>query len=345
MKKTLLAALLIGSVSAIAQPTLSGLNTNPVFGENVTIAYYNYIAQGSAGAAQTWNFASITPVSAGTVATYGTGGVSATDLGTFPSANIVQTFTNGQKSFFTTNTNSYQFQGIIAGAQVINYSNPEDQLRFPMTFGTTSYTDAFVAMVDNGAQQYSRIGTSSVVADGYGTLILPGGTYTNVLRVKNTQIYQDSINLAPGLDYIYEYTNVQYLWYLPNNHAPIFTSYNFSYTLNGGAPVNSQGSYKLATIATSDISNLTSVHSLSIYPNPVNSGEINLDVNLIQDIDYDVTVLNAIGEAVLVSKNELGKSGFNSNKIDVSELSNGIYTLLIQGSGQTLVSKKLIIQK
>jgi NADPH-dependent 7-cyano-7-deazaguanine reductase QueF-like protein len=345
MKKTLLSTLLLGSVSVIAQPTLTGLNSNPVFGENVNLAYYNYIAQGNSGASQTWNFAAITPVTAGTVATYTNGAVNSSDLVTFPSANIVQTFTNGQKSFFTTTSSSYQFQGVIAGAQVIDYSNPEDQMRFPMTFGTASYTDAFVAAVDNGAQQFSRIGNSTVVADGYGTIILPGGTYTNVLRVKNTQIYQDSINLAPGFDYIYDYTNTQYLWYLPNNHVPIFTTYNLSYVLNGGAPTVSQGAYKLATIATADVSEITAIHSLSIYPNPINTGEINLDLNLIEDIAYDLIIMNSIGQEVFVSKNELGQFGYNGNKIDVSQLTNGMYTVQIQGNGKTLVSKKLIIQK
>ena len=89
------------------------------------------------------------------------------------------------------------------------YTDAEDGLHIPLTYQDSySYYSYFEQYVF-GSFLAENDRNGSVMADGYGTLITPNGTYSNVLRVK---IQETSFG----------FTNTQYAWYDVNNFTPIF---------------------------------------------------------------------------------------------------------------------------
>jgi hypothetical protein len=57
-----------------------------------------------------------------------------------------------------------------------------------------------------------------------------------------------------------------------------------------------------------------------VYPNPVNNG--NLNVELLADEDIQLEVINVLGETLVQTKLNVGK-----NLINIGQLSKGIYVL------------------
>ncbi|MBC8366264.1 hypothetical protein H8E52_02530 [bacterium] len=72
------------------------------------------------------------------------------------------------------------------------YDDTEQILPLPYTYGSTSQDD-FSGTWWLGESPYPFTGTVEFEADGYGTLILPSGTYHNVVRY---HLYREQVNVA-----------------------------------------------------------------------------------------------------------------------------------------------------
>lgn len=170
---------------ASAQPVINANNIAQNF--NADFYYLETPAGfsvGAAGANQTWNFSGI-----------GTGMLLGTDTAvpvagspfaaTFPQANYLYKM-NGPFSdadtYFYHNLTPAKFEIYSLGYDGFmgeNYQqNPRTYLTFPYTYNTV-FTDTF--------KESSRPSSSTITAtyDAYGTLIMPFGTFTNVVRQKS----------------------------------------------------------------------------------------------------------------------------------------------------------------
>ena len=81
----------------------------------------------------------------------------------------------------------------------------------------------------------------------------------------------------------------------------------------------------------------TSIDKLSLYPNPVSNGILNINTNAnnIAEV-FEINIFSTDGKRVLTRKQQLDKA------VNVSELQQGVYMLQLN-NGQQTVSKKLII--
>lgn len=343
MKKNLLSilsAITIMSSVAIAQPTLNSSNTNPITGDVLTLQSYSYVASGGSGASQTWNFSSVTQTTNAAI-TYTYASVTASNTSTWSNANL-QFNSSGVTGFNKTSTTALQNYGTQQGTVNIVYSNPEDQMHYPFTMGN-SYTDPFYATFVSAGYNYVRRGSTSVNADAYGTLQLPGSTYSNVLRVHFVQTYQDSTFFTGIGPYIVTYVNDEYMWYLPNNHMPIFSTYSLTANIPFSGPSTTTGSNKLVTIVTGINEQLNYIQSMNFYPNPSTNGIINLDLNLNESIKYEIAIFDNLGREVLRTDTNEGISGYNFRTIDVSKIAGGLYTMEVISNNIKLSNHKVVI--
>jgi hypothetical protein len=339
MKKNLLIiGLSVLTIAGIAQPTLTSTNTNGVIGDQFNFQAGSWINQGGSGASQTWNFLAVT-ASTAAVSVSSISAVTSGNAINFPNANQ-QLNTGANAGMNKASSTANQNYGIVSGTVNIIYSDPEDQMRYPFSMGS-SYSDPFYATFSSAGSNYVRKGTTSLNADAYGTLQLPGGTYSNVLRIHLTQNYSDSTNFGGTFPYVITYNNDMYMWYLPNNHQPIFSTYAIA--VNGGTPQKSSNTLVNATNGISEIS--TSVKSLNFYPNPNSGNTLNLDLNLNDNIKYNIIISDNLGREILKTESTNGFAGYNFNTINISSLENGIYHFEIVSENLKLVSKKIIIQK
>ena len=325
--------ILMCSVS-FAQPTLTATGTNPVIGNSYTSASGNYVSPGGSGASQTWNLSSITSTGSSTANAVTPG---STSYGSsFPNSNLAWSYSGGTVGYYKTSSTAFQFYGGASGTNVLSYSNPEDFLHFPFTYNNT-YNDAWAVNYNSGGYTFYRTGTTTVTADGYGTLTTPNGTYTNVLRVHFVQVYQDSAYI--GSPYIVTYNNDEYIWYKEGVHVQLAAVYTLTSSI--AAPTTS-GLYSTGNLGVDNPSEIISYTNL--YPNPA-TDIVTIDFKLTENQKVDVRLINVIGEQLNINQNTDGVQGENRIQLDVADLSEGIYFAQIVLNGNIAATKRFVITK
>lgn len=134
----------------------------------------------------------------------------------FPKANLVEKYSDGRLVFMDkTDTENFLlgFIGTESEMKMV-YTKPMLFAKRPIKFGD-KFNNKYETEYTVKGMDFKGNGTVSIVADGYGTLILPNGKYENVLRVKITQSQTDKL-----IKYQSENTTetVTYVWF-DNEHA------------------------------------------------------------------------------------------------------------------------------
>lgn len=321
---SLFAFLGASAVTAVAQPSLSAANTNPIAGESFVINTAPYMAPGAGGANVTWNFSTLT--SSGTNTFSYVSSSSTPNGASFPNANIAYTV-SGMTDYYSATGSTYARAGAYGNNTAISYSDVEQLLSYPFTYNST-FVDSFKSTYTSNGITLQRLGKITATADGYGTLVLPNGTVTNVLRVKWEEDYGDYYS---GFA-MYEYETTIYAWYKPGVHYPIMSMTEL--VVNQGA-ANRYGSYM-------DVSGLGAFENsvagnLLVYPNPSNS-LLNIDLSLQTGANVKISVINMLGESFIYSEQTAGAGNFYKT-LDVSGLAAGMYILQLDIEGTRMIRK------
>lgn len=265
MKKIIL-FLLGTSAMFSAQITLTKASHDPILNDIVDNRLITGTVDNSAtGANVTFSNGSLT---LGTPALVSYLTPSASEISTFPGSNI-KMVEGATAILYKASPTKLEITGIVNPQVTLNLSMDNGTyINYPTTFGPAQ-TDAakgtFTSSVINGI----CVGTTSVEADAYGTLILNGQTYNNVLRVKFIQNF--SLHLPTDVTFINPLGtvgNTVYSYYEASHRYPLLSSTN----LNISVPllgINQTTSTAMAlNIATLAVSNTIKKESFSVYPNP-----------------------------------------------------------------------------
>lgn len=302
MKKNYL-ILLFASVSAFAQPIINPSNITLGVASEVFIAETDGFDPGSAGPNKTWNFSGLTMVSVGTSATTDPAGKPGAN--TFPTANFCSADTSEPPSsfvYFRHDAQKMELLGeLYVGIGTVNYNaNPKTYLEFPYTYNKV-ITDTYKAALDDDATSFTT------TYDAYGTLILPFGTYQNVIRQK-----------------IVENGQTDYIWFHVSPFFPIIQT-----ALADGA----MGILKTPSVLATAHFDQSSAFTVS--PNP-SSGIFNITLTNVREAQIDVYDL--VGKLIVSQK-----SSDVSTAIDLQNCNAGIYLVKVTANDQTSVQK--IIKK
>ncbi|TXI75571.1 MAG: T9SS type A sorting domain-containing protein [Flavobacteriales bacterium] len=174
--------LLLVPVAATAQPILQSADVQ-VMGN--TYAIHLVTDPGASdpnadGANVTWDFSSATlTMNAGSTTFMAPAGTPY--AASYPTSNLAQSVTiPGSTTYTYFNLQSAQLDMLgqeIGGSDPTVYTDPKTPLQFPM-----AYEDWFIDYYEYDGTEYSV----SRAYMGYGTVILPTGTYTNVVKVAST---------------------------------------------------------------------------------------------------------------------------------------------------------------
>jgi hypothetical protein len=327
----LLPALVLSAASATAQPTLTVSTNMPVPGLANTVFRASSATPGPAGANQTWNFSSLTSTATATSNYAACPG--APDCGTFPSANLTgNEQLMGNQMFYDASSSVLSVVGVrgagTPGGPIVNtfYSDPEDYLRFPMTFNST-YTDPSKATFTLFGQPATHTATTTVHADAWGTLILPGNnTYNNVLRVKRTTAFVDSSN---GLAFITG-TATAYMWYS--------TAYK-EFLMIIGQVNTSQGNVTSVGWVVPGVAGVKDAESdglaFVVSPNPAQD---HIALRWAAGMEATLSLQDLTGHTVLQT------SGRGDAAMDVGGLPRGLYMLRATGADGITGTQKILLQ-
>jgi type IX secretion system substrate protein len=294
-----------------AQPVI--VNTMPPFTVGTTDSIYTApasVAPGGGGSGITWNLSALTPSAIGTISAVTPS--STPYISTFPTATFCAKLSpiSGGSAYIYERISSTKWEQLAndyagVGTGTDYTPNPESSIEFPMSY-LNSFVDTF-QKVGGGAN------TVTITYDGYGTLMTPFGTYTNVARIYKYW--------GPG-DYDYN-------WYETSPNLGIVVSFDAqsnAYTL-----VREAG-------ATSGIKVESAPHAVTLFPNPfTDRATLKIDVDELRNASVTITDVmgNVVKQIPLVA---------TETTIQRDDLSSGIYLYHVCNNGFRISNGRLIIQ-
>lgn len=301
MKKnyTIFLILLIFSMSLSAQPVLNDTDFTSFYKYD---GYYANnvvgLSPGSAGANQTWDFSGLSvPHSAGT---YSVVPVALTPYaGDFPTANIC--FISPTVYFddpyyyiyYKTSPTSFEAVGLADSTGSELFIDSGISFIFPYIYNT---------IINDTYQIYVGDDSSfSSTYDGYGTLITPFGTYSNVIR-------QKSVETLGAITY------TDYSWFSTNPFKSIMEIY-FTNDINGNS---TNGVQIFSNFAPLSLTAFNKENSIKVYPNPTTSI---LNLHFSNAVTLDKLVIIDISGKTVMQQTK------NITQINVEKLPAGVYIL------------------
>jgi len=248
----------------------------------------------------------------------------------FPSANATVSWSSFGTPYhhFLLSDTSYIYVG--GGGTFGDYQYIDDykQLQFPFTYND-SYTDTFVAISNTGSY---RAGSFTVSADGYGTLLVPGQSINDVLRVKRVSAYRDTTNGNP------RFTEETYYEYYKNGIAHYILLHGF-YTITTGTsnPVSGSQLFFNSGVLISATNNTS--QSLSKIKLVKQGNQYQLLINTQGTYNTNINLFNSIGQLV-AQKSASISNEVASIVLPTAHLSNGIYIVQLNDSNGTTVALK-----
>lgn len=337
MKKIYFLAISIMSFQAMnAQITLTAANNNPSVGNSFTQNYYdaNTVNPGAAGANITWNFASLTPQSTltGTMVNPST----LSDASNHPASNLAaEDASTGNQSYMFVDGDEYSMVGAFSpGTFRDTYTDIREFVKFPITYGN-SFNETFSGTSNNiaASQTYDRGGTVAITADGYGDLVLPYGTITNVLRVKIITLYSDGQGGVPFINY----EDTSYFWF---NASTKYTIMSWTILNMGGFSTIKTGMYMdQSSVITSLGDDFTPNNPITIYPNPVSNNQ----TTILLDKLYENAQLQVIDITGKIVKAENVAVTSKNITLNLDGLNKGIYFVQILHDNALVSSEKLVL--
>jgi len=332
MKKIYLSIITtLAAFSASAQ--LTDANHSPVAGDMFSTYQCDStgITAGASGAGATWNHATITTHSS--IVNNYTAAVNSN--ASYPQPGVAVASALSNMSYYKASATSLNYWGgniqVGAIAATLIYTAPAVIAAYPMSLNTTSssVTSGSIS-IPSIAQNGTFSGNSNALADGSGTLVLPTGTYSNVIRVVTSQTINFTVPLGAGTvnQKNYDYYNVG----VKEALFSITTS-----TIVSPAGTSTQTLVTRAKPLTTSVNeNKIVTFELGVYPNP-SSTTVNFvteNAEAKQVLVYDIT-------GKLVEKQNLIEGKL---KLDVSNYNTGLYMYSVIGNAnQTLKSGKITV--
>jgi hypothetical protein len=317
---------------ASAQPTIDQ-TCAPTVGSSYAFVVADALTLPGIGAGQTWNASGAMITGSDNVDFIGLGNSSAG--ASYPAADVVLTAA-GNETYIDVASDGLYILGSYNSSLPITsiYTNVYQYLQFPCTLGT-AWTDTYAGSYTYNSITYAQSGTGSYEATGYGSLVLPWGTVDNVLRIDGTENYQES-----GNGNSYDYNATFSYFYKPGIGYFVAKGIDASAELNG-APAGTQqnflyleaGSIGMAEHAAATI-------GVELFPNPAQD-----QATLVYTAEGSVSleVLDAAGRTVAHRAIARSGAGLFREMLDVSALTNGLYTAIITSAdGQRGVARFLV---
>ena len=214
-------------------------------------------------------------------------------------------------------------------------------LKFPFHFGDTAADDGTYLSASPGSQStYDH--STSVIADGTGTLITPCRTYSNALRLMRAyrHIYSHDGKISDKSTYV---TVHSFEWYAPGVHAPVLSiSTQTVYNYWQKKDEHTQWSVLYNDVTKTPLGlkdNSVSGSGWFSFQSPAR-GDLRIWLN--DDSEgplYLVQIIDLTGKTIL-------QQNFHpkSPQLNISGISAGVYVVQINAPGGLSGRKKLIVE-
>lgn len=337
--KTLYTILLfVCSFNLIAQPTINSTNF-PTAGTTVTQEDLDAtpLQPGAGGANQTWNFSTAIPNGNTNVTQY-ISPIGTPYIANYAGADIAAKSPDGAGDFVYTYYNHTSSitellgLGFLANGSplLFSYTNPQTFLQYPVTYNSTMFdTHAASYSITQGGITITnyRSGTSSYVADGYGSVILPNGaTANNLLRIVIKQHVTDSQVYVgtPVPAVVTTFNSTAYSWISSGQayYNPFIISFDTVINQLGTTP-SKMAYYQPATVQ-SVVEHTFGINNATVYPNPA-SDHVSIQLDNSVQGDAQLLIYDVTGKLVKQATTSMVKADRYEWMLALNDLQSGIY--------------------
>lgn len=342
MKKLyLLASFVVCSSILFAQPTVQYPQNAPEIGDVIEIQYVssNGLSPGPSGANVTWDYSTISSTYGGQIIAIAP---SAAPSGSqFPTASVALNMGDTLFTFVLANTDGYFYLGsetLIGNMpSLLIYSDSRTFLKFPFTYEDT-YFDTYKGIITTSMANLHVSAITEMFADAYGTLILPDGTYNNVLRTVTVEAEIDSVFVSGVFIKEIFVGRTQYSWFAQDSEGPLMS---IEFCDNTGG----MDTCAYYTAAGTGIENnpQASVSLLSIFPNPAED-HIMVAFETSPNAESTVSMVNQVGQVVIQKVVFDDNSGQVNEVFDISHLPSGIYFVNVSCNCKNQITQKFVIR-
>jgi len=211
------------------------------------------------------------------------------------------------------NSSEYTLLGFDNAFTTLTYSDPQLMLQYPFSYYAGNINDLVYGAHTVSGMSAVASGVSTSTADGFGTLILPSGTYYSLLRVKFTSDMRDS-----SLLYKLITSTTTYSWYDGINKYPLLSISRTSTSIMGTTTITK--TVRVSSDAYTSINNYENKGSeIILMPNPA-SGFVNVSFETNNSSTVEISILDVQGNLVKFFNDKS-----NQNQLDISDLSKGMY--------------------
>ncbi len=263
MRNIPLIILFVFPLILVAQPVLTYENCTPVAGlvfETVELDELSPLFPGDSGEHVVWDFSTVSFKNTQTALHVYKNPWNSIYFASHQEANLVKTYPYGDV-FYVSTSDSLLSSGSHASNSYWYTSDKMLIIPFPFTYQSTA-TDTMIGWGDSGIDNCTNFHSSSFLADGYGTLILPGGTIlSDVLRVRITAYQLLVVDVS---NHTVESNITTYRWYKPGIKEVVLEYREWT----SGWP----NVYRTATVqSTASILGFQDelLQQASVYPNPI----------------------------------------------------------------------------
>lgn len=320
LRQSLITCALLIHFGVPAQSVFTYTDFAPQQNDQYTVTNAQYISPGSGGANQTWNFSAAVT---NTTTTYSVNPVSAIQCGNqFAGATLG--LGTGAYDMLQVTVSEYNCEGnsLTPAMADFVYADHEKRFVFPMNFND-SFSDVFYG-TSNAMQTINRNGNNTVTYDGYGTIITPIGTYTNVIRLHRQVSWADS--MQTGTDVC---SGNYYYWFVAGTRYPV--AQIWSVNCSGGP---SLGAMFLQSVTIGQEEWVVQPLSFVVFPNPVSSAlTIQCTTGCVGKSAMLADVSGRVVRTFTITS--------TSMDVNVNDLENGIYFLFTENSAPRRFVKSL----
>ncbi len=330
MKKIYALSLFVVLGLALNAQTLTEANHSPVSGEQFATVQCDSlgVSPGASGTGVSWNFSSVV---AHTAIVNNFTAMPTSTVNPYPVPGITVASSINNISYYTTSSSFLKYWGgnITAGPVSGNliYTSPAVSAVYPMSLNSTSssVTGGTINVSSPLSLNGTFIGNSGVIADATGTVILPFGTFTNVIRVVTTQTIEFTTALANGT-----VTQMNYDYYSANFKSSLFTISTSTLNVPAfGAPSTQTVVNRLMPSPVGVKENVQLISDLLVYPNPATT---QLNFNTENKSAKHVFIYDVSGKLIESKLFTDGKLTLN-----VSDYANGMDIFNVTGADNQLL--------
>lgn len=343
MKQPLLfASTILLSAGLCAQPALTSESFYSP-GESVT-AYEvstDGLQDGPDGANQLWDFShleatGLSPLFGGTVVDP----QSLSDFEFYADANIAMVLPNGTTRYWKNDENGLSALGQGGDNDLLTLVSPNAWLTYPFTYGSNVAGQSSGTLY-GACRSYQWSSSSETNGVGHGTLVLPSGTYENVLKVRRIS-FVTKANDEIGLER--ENNIIEHFWFQPGVHGPLLYTRSWN---NNGCPGSNSGAEAFYTVPSTLTSNVSAAIAgeeieMSLFPNPAHE-QVQLSIRGALTGETHIWISDIVGhqvKSIKLAGEELQNSLF---EVDISHLHTGVYFVNVE-NGSVRFAQKLVVR-